>query len=893
MHTEHVPNALLGSDTVKKIIAGIDQLPAPPPVATKILKLVLEGKAGFSTISEMVSTEPTLALKILRMANSMTYGYRGKVETVDKAVATIGFESLKSLMLSTVVRESLISESRSKDPLLTHVWKHSVACAVGADLVAAKVAPDLVSQAFSAGLIHDCGQLVMLSCFPDLYEPVLRDSMAGKDTIVVLEDGALGVDHMQVGKWLLNGWKVPADLVDTAWLHHQPPEVLRGMGEGGRLPAVIALADMLSHELMHDAPPAGGTGDRAELADMFSLDEAALESIKKDIGKGFIQRAEMFELDSDPGNFYFEVLSRANNKLASVNADMYARDRKISFANKVLAIINRAGRQLVEAKAPDDVFNAVREALVSGFGATRGVAYRVDAGEGRILGVRFDRQDAVSFEVPLDADMRPVEFEDGVPEDMRTLLKGYLARIPDSDGMDLEQPAPLTVPPWRVMSFMAEDGFLGELALELPKGPYGSKAASDALGQLAALGAGALHRLDMHARLEERAERLASALRKIRRMNHKLLQTERLAAVGQLAAGAAHEINNPLAIIYARAQLLELSEKDDKRKSDFGQMISQIERITTILNSLMDFARPAPPSMAPTSLNAVVERTVALVQGGLGRQGIAVDIDLNPELPLVEGDGSQLEQVVLNLLINAEHAVAEKHGTSGGRICIATHARGANAALSITDNGVGIESDNLNKVFDPFFTTKEEGKGTGLGLSTSYGIIQGHNGDIRFHSPKDGGTEVTVLLPLTSQMSKVSSQNTVRSTAQTILVVDDEKHIRDILRESLETRGYAVETASDGEKGLELLSRGLYRLLLVDVRMPSRDGLSLLSRIQKRISDMPVIVLTGMAGPDEIDKALQMGVYKCIRKPFQIDPLMEDIAAALEERDNAHSTIDP
>jgi nitrogen-specific signal transduction histidine kinase len=127
-------------------------------------------------------------------------------------------------------------------------------------------------------------------------------------------------------------------------------------------------------------------------------------------------------------------------------------------------------------------------------------------------------------------------------------------------------------------------------------------------------------------------------------MNHKLLQTERLAAVGQLAAGAAHEINNPLAIIYARAQLLELRTPDEKTRPDFRQMMTQIERITSILTNLLDFARPAPPRMDPVNLNEVVQRAVALVSSGLGRQEIDLVPALDESLPAVTGDGGQLEQ---------------------------------------------------------------------------------------------------------------------------------------------------------------------------------------------------------------------------------------------------------
>jgi DNA-binding response OmpR family regulator len=144
------------------------------------------------------------------------------------------------------------------------------------------------------------------------------------------------------------------------------------------------------------------------------------------------------------------------------------------------------------------------------------------------------------------------------------------------------------------------------------------------------------------------------------------------------------------------------------------------------------------------------------------------------------------------------------------------------------------------------------------------------------------GTRVTVLLPLSCPVPhRAPAGAQPRPERDTILVVDDERHIRDILRESLEARGYAVRTAEDGEQALGLLERERFSLLLVDIRMPQRGGLSLLERARERIGATPVIVLTGMAGPEEIGKALRLGVFRCVRKPFQLGALLGDIAAAL------------
>ncbi len=874
----------------KDIVRHIEQLPAPPAVAARILSRVADEGADFDDIARLIESDAALSLKVLKMANSLAYGYRGRIESIEQATRTLGFETLRNSLLSVIIRDSLFQDPASGDPQLTHLWKHSLACGVAAQLLAEAAQPSLKATAFAAGLIHDCGQMVLLAAMPGQYEDILRRCREGEAPLLDLESETLAMEHTQVGKWLLSGWDMPASLVDAAWLHHQPLDTLAELGEGARLPALIALADILAHEVMCDGPASGET-DRAALAEYLGLSAAVLETAAARIGEGYAARAAAFDLDDDAATFYFEALQRANSRLATINTDLDDRRRRLRRANRVLEAVSAAGPLLSAAPDHQTVLEILAETFSTRLMAPRGFAYHADAGRSLIEGLAWGPDGRRAFRCSLDQDLAPVfgEAGDAPPTALQPVLAGYLTRIP-AEPPD-EAARMLAAPPWLTLPLLAEDGFLGEVGFA-PEGAGAMRLpAEERAGflQLAEFASAALNRLELHDRLEERAERLASALRKIRRMNHKLLQTERLAAVGQLAAGAAHEINNPLAIIYARAQLLEMRAQDEKTRGDFRQMMAQIERITSILNNLMDFARPAPPRMDPVSLNAVVDRTLALVRSGLEDQDVAIDAVLDPTLPSVVGDGNQLEQVVLNLLINAEHAVADRPAPAEpGRITVTTEQRGQHAVLLVTDNGVGIPAENLNKIFDPFFTTKEQGRGTGLGLSTSYGIVQSHGGDIRFRSVPGQGTEVSVLLPWqgpSPARTQARAQAAAPAPRKTILVVDDEKHIRDILRESLEARGYAVETASDGQQGLELLEKSRYRLLLLDIRMPSRDGLSLLSQAKERIGDMPVIVLTGMAGPEEIDKALSLGVFKCVRKPFQIDALLEDIAAALGDGD--------
>jgi CheY-like chemotaxis protein/two-component sensor histidine kinase len=342
--------------------------------------------------------------------------------------------------------------------------------------------------------------------------------------------------------------------------------------------------------------------------------------------------------------------------------------------------------------------------------------------------------------------------------------------------------------------------------------------------------------------------------------------------VGQLAAGTAHEINNPLSIVYARAQIMEQKEDDPAKKKNLGQMLSQLDRISNILQHLMDFARPAPPVMEDLSLNDLVRDALELMRDGLEDNGIEVRTDLDDSLPPVRGDQDQLQSLLVNLLLNGQQAMLEE-GVENPSLALSTHLddSGDKAVLRVRDTGPGIPTDVVDRVFEPFFTTKEQGSGTGLGLSICYGIVQSHNGVIRLQNAAGGGAEAVVWLPLAPAAAPAESREPRRAD---VLVVDDEDYIRELLRETLNSAGFGVETAVDGQEARDRLLSKRYRLVLLDLRMPRREGMEVLRDIRAGGVNTPVIVLTGAASDEEVRMAKGLGAVSAVRKPFKVDELL-------------------
>ncbi|MBI2503143.1 MAG: HAMP domain-containing protein [Candidatus Latescibacteria bacterium] len=247
----------------------------------------------------------------------------------------------------------------------------------------------------------------------------------------------------------------------------------------------------------------------------------------------------------------------------------------------------------------------------------------------------------------------------------------------------------------------------------------------------------------MEQKVEERT-------RELKHSQRQLLQATKLASVGELAGGVAHQINNPAGIILMRAGRLaqEVTQRrlSGEAREDVQVIQRQVEKIHSIVSALVKFARQMPTELRPTDLNSVVRRAVALIEELARNRGVKVILDLQ-ELPRVAADGAQLEQVLINLVTNALDAMP-----AGGILTFATR-QGSQVggqpgvALSVTDTGSGIPAEHLPRLFDPFFTTKEVGKGTGLGLSISYGIVQEHGGTIEVESEPGKGSRFTLCLP--------------------------------------------------------------------------------------------------------------------------------------------------
>ncbi len=370
-------------------------------------------------------------------------------------------------------------------------------------------------------------------------------------------------------------------------------------------------------------------------------------------------------------------------------------------------------------------------------------------------------------------------------------------------------------------------------------------------------------------------------------MQERLLQSEKMASVGQLVSGVAHELNNPLTGIVGFAQLLLMRDLDERSRQQVETIQAEAERASKIVQNLLSFARRRKARKEPTDLNALVRRVVELRSYEHHLRNIEVSLDLAPDLPQTLVDPDQIQQVLLNLIINAEQAVKDRER---GRIDIRTRVREGSIVLTVQDNGPGIAPEVLRRIFDPFFTTKQAGEGTGLGLTISYGIVDDHGGRIHAESPPGKGAVFTVELPIvagTAQRTEGEPSPEEATPAagprRRILVVDDEENIRKLLSGILSMDGHAVDTAKNGVQALERLSGARYDLLITDIKMPEMDGQALYQRLREVDADLArrTVFITGDTVSPETRVFLQNVQNPCLSKPFRLRDIREAVERAL------------
>jgi two-component system NtrC family sensor kinase len=395
-----------------------------------------------------------------------------------------------------------------------------------------------------------------------------------------------------------------------------------------------------------------------------------------------------------------------------------------------------------------------------------------------------------------------------------------------------------------------------------------------------------------------------------KQLQAQLVQSEKMVAVGQLISGVAHELNNPLTAVLGYAQLVSSADTGAKLPTYLGRISAEAGRCQRIVQNLLAFARKHEPRAVPSDLNQVVRATLDLRRYDLRVNDVEIVEDLAPNLPWTLADPHQLQQVFINIVNNAQHAI--RSVGRAGRLLVRTRfERGSQGEAAIVvsfhDSGPGVPRELRERVFDPFYTTKEVGEGTGLGLSLSYGIVQEHGGTLATGDSEEGGACFSVRLPVLPDPARQADRRAAADARpaaaerdavapaqppperprRRILVVDDQDSVREVFLDVLSADGHDVDLAADGREALRLIEDGRpYDLLIVDLKMPAFGGDRLYETLAAERPDLArrVLFATGDILSQDSRRFVERAGGRLLEKPFGIDEVRSTVHSFFEDR---------
>jgi putative nucleotidyltransferase with HDIG domain len=738
---------------VELLLQQLDDLPTLPAVAVKVLEVTGRDDSSASDVVRLLESDPSLTTRILALVRRADLGARGHVETVERAVALLGFDAVRSSVLALSVFQALgqtnttIGTPFDRDQF----WKHSVAVACCAELLAIEapgtaVAPSL---AFTAGLLHDLGKVALDAMLPKSFNRVVEGADLLRGNIADLERTMIGLDHLTVGKRLCERWRLPDSIRDAAWLHGQLPDALPANTRFTKLINLISLADLLVRR-QH----LGYSGNyiipsQTPWVEALQLRPAQVDDVVRRLVGHIEPRAVALGLgQSGAEDLYRTALGQANKELGRISDQLANKNRRLLARSKFFDALTVFQGEISAEATPGTVLRAIGPAANDVLGLQSVAIFSLPPTSDQAEAILIAADGQVFQTSLVDCPIRPPlsGSSDGPVLPAGADLEWLLSVI--SPGLDGTHRF------WNPL--IADDAVVGGVVWGGPEGEsirLGTQAA-----ELTALSHGwslALRTAQTRDEARQLAEQLAESNRRLQSVQSELLRSRTMQAVGEMAAGAAHEINNPLAVICGRSQMLASQLTDLKHRHAANLIQEQAVRVSQIISELMEFARPIPPVPETVDLADLIGRGIHDAKTVVDMTDRRIETTVT-DMPLVRVDPTQVSAAIAELVSNALQATDPVNGRVEVHAAVDPGSTGV--VLTITDNGVGMDENTLRRAFDPFFSALTAGRRRGLGLAQALRWVEASGGTIRLDSRPGQGTRAVVQLPAAAGETPVAAE---------------------------------------------------------------------------------------------------------------------------------------
>lgn len=738
---------------VQLIIDQIDSLPTLPAVAARVLSLASSDDASARDLTQIIESDPALTSRILALVNSATFGRAKSVAAVNRAVTLLGFEAVRSSVLSLKVFDLFSrrgAEAAKSAFDRVSFWKHSLAVAAAAQLIARRVRGVSPEEVFVAGLLHDLGKVALDYALPKTFDQVIRSVQNRRISFMDAENRILGLDHAVIGKRLAQNWQFPETLVNVIWLHHQSPAHLPENLAGTRMVQIVHLADLLARrQRIGLTSPILDAAAVTTAAEGLGLPLEQVEAVEKGLHAVVAEQVQIMGLEqTGEKDLFYESLQSANGELGVINQRLMATSARLEQEKRHGEILIRLSSGVGAATTLPVLLSATADAVMQWAESPRAAVYVVDQERSYVEGIVKDHDGSTLEHFVFDSaqsDITPML------ADLSVAAGNELGRAEAREGWLFERVGRLLGQgPFYSLTLSLGGERLGAVVFsDAGRNPESPAADAQKLAAIAATAALAISRLRERERLVTQAESLADANRRAAEAQAEALRRRNLASVGSMAAGAAHEINNPLAVISGRAQILAENEHDEGRRKGLQIIVDQAERASGIISELMAFARPPVPVFVTADPCAIVRKAVESRAAAVAEAGIELVTEISPDVPAATLDSRQVQWAIEELIANAASATER-----GGRITVRADYQpsGRQLVLSVTDTGSGMDDNTLARACDPFFSGRRAaGRGRGMGLTKVERVAESNRAELQIESAVGQGTSVRLAFDLDQQ----------------------------------------------------------------------------------------------------------------------------------------------
>lgn len=733
---------------VELVLQQLDSLPTLPAIAVRLLSLTGNTESKIQEIVKLIGADPSLTSKVLSLVQSAAAGLRQPVTTVHQAVVMLGFETIRNLILSVKVFEVFQHEREGAAGGLSRAdfWKHSLAVATAAEMLAARSKNRLSPHdAFVCGLLHDLGKVAFDAVMPKSFARVVEVATLTRGDISDAERRIIGLDHGAAGKRLAEAWNLPGLITQTIWLHGTAPMALPQGLINPAMVQLIGLADMLVRR-QH----IGFSGnylfpfDAKQYQGPLGLADADIAAVTELLADTLEQRAKTIGLyDVASKQLYLESIANANAELGRVNQMLTVQNRKLATRSQCFEMLTRFYQRIIPAASPAQLLTEIGQVAHGFLNARKLVLFSQDpdqnVGEVLTYDASSTLHDSFLMQMPKAAgDMRGNRAGSDFVRPAAPQLNWLLERV---DAFLDHQRC------WFIPLMCGTDPVGGILWPAEGDGPSPLAGVADMTLVSEAWGM-TLRTAQVREQQNVLTEALAASNRELAALQQQLVRAKSLASLGEMAAGAAHEMNNPLAVVCGRAQLLASKLSDAALKQDATLIAQQGDRLSQIITDLMEFAKPAAPALQECSIMDVVHGAVndAAARAGAGPTP-RVRVEAGGDVPAIQADVRQLRPAIAEVVLNAIQATPAADAAGEVLVSIRFDTFDRQVVVQVTDRGTGMTEETMRQAFAPFYSAKTAGRQRGMGLAKALRWIELHGGTIRLDSVLGAGTTAVIILP--------------------------------------------------------------------------------------------------------------------------------------------------